>query len=71
VTNTSEIKIMFFLHKTGESGYKAIREGIIPTDITTHLRQSPEEVLGVLVNMKNTGMIDADEPILYMKRVVG
>jgi hypothetical protein len=68
---TAEIKIMFFLHKTGESGYKAIREGILPTDITTHLMPSPEEVLEVLVNMKNAGMISADDPILYMKEVVG
>ncbi len=71
MNTTKEIKIMFFLFKTGESGYKAIREGVITTDITTHLMESPEQVLEVLVNMRNAGMIDADEPILYMKRVVG
>ena len=64
------ITITHRLEASGRSGYKALREGDIPTDITIGLMSSDENVLEVLHNMKNAGMLDADTPINFRGEIV-
>jgi len=65
MNSPTEVTIVERTEKSGRTGYKAVREGIVPTDITIGLMDSPLDVLKVLRNMKSAGMLNPETPITF------